>query len=135
MKESYTLQDFNTENWWFRPPHKGEDGIDFDSLRAIHSERGDMVFDSLCARNCFWYAAHLNGFTFEIFIYEVAEWSPGREAPHQAYPAIWVYGTTYDGVRETHGCPGSTADLEGFSAVLLEVSGFIKTQGWSRTDE
>jgi len=130
MQESYTIADFTNEDWWFRPPHKGEDGIDFDSLRRIHTEKGDMVSEALAAENDFWFAAHLAGLTFEIYLYEVDGWAAGQETPSEAFPVIWIYGTTFDGVRETHGCPGSTGNLEGLSAALLEVSAFIKGQGW-----
>lgn len=129
--ESYTLADFSAEDWWFRPPHDGSDGIDFDYLSEIHKTEGNMIFASLSeTTEGFWYAVHLSVSAFEIYVYEVDGWSPGKATPNEAYPVIWVYGTTFDGVRETHGCPASTANLKGFSAILLEVDRYIEAQGW-----
>lgn len=133
-KESYTLADFTTENWWFRPPHDGSTGIDFESLVEIHKESGTMIHAELDHTSEFWFAVHLDHVSFTVYIYQIDGWNewPAIEGstPFFAWPMFLVIGTTFDGCRETQGCPTATSNLGQISAAALAVDLYIKGKGW-----
>ena len=133
MQESYTIADFTTEDWWFRPPHDGSLGIDFDALEAMHKAETSFVDTQISVGDGYWFSVHLSNSSVTVYIYSVDGWTVNdaeTRRPYFAHPMLLVIGTTFDGIRETQGTPCSTCNLKSFAAAVLAVDEYFTAKGW-----
>ena len=113
--ETFTLEEFCTGAWSDRAEYASED-ISIQYLLKLHQEKADYQgnFSSDQRMTVF---LHSNDIRFEAFLYLIGTWD-AEGKPLIAEPLLWVYGTTFDGVRECSGGQNHSGDLlemaEGF---------------------
>ena len=113
---TYDIDKFN-EEWWV----DGEP-LAFQDVKQAHATRTD---ERINRADEFWFAVHKEGLQVTVYVYEVDGWSEEDSQPWSAEPMFLVIGTTFDGVRETQGCPSSTGNLKRFAAALIAVDEYF----------
>ena len=98
MPETFTLDEFTNGDWSDRPEYASESPA-WTHIVAIHKAEKDFQEIGRCADSDFWFLLHGDDTHFSFYLYLI----------------MWIYGTTFDGVRE---CSGG----QNFSAVLPELA-------------
>ena len=118
MPETFTLDEFTNGDWSDRPEYASESPA-WTHIVAIHKAEKDFQEIGRCADSDFWFLLHGDDTHFSFYLYLANTWA-GKSEPYSDYPLcaepiMWIYGTTFDGVRE---CSVG----QNFSAVLPELA-------------
>lgn len=115
--ETYTLDDFTTGEWSERPEY-AEGELSFSHVERLHMDQDDFVEDGACGKGKYWFFLHQSSEVhFEFYLY----WAdPGGNCQRPSFvePFLWVYGTTFDGVRECSGGQNFPGDLLSMAEAL-----------------
>lgn len=107
--DTFSLDEFTTGEWSDRPEY-ASDGVGYAHVQALHeAQKGYREVYSLDAR-FFAFLTMQTETTFEFHLYRCFAWGLD-DSPNALEPVLWVYGTTFDGVRETSGGQNFTVDL------------------------
>jgi hypothetical protein len=117
--QTFKLDEFCTGAWSDRPEYNSED-IEFDHVLGVHKELGSFVgwypIGDQASPDFGLFLHQETEVHFEFYLYFMDSFS--------LYPVMRIYGTTFDGVRESSGCPHCTTDLLELAAALQWVHAF-----------
>lgn len=133
--QSYSLDEFATGAWSDREEYESDDPA-FSHIRGLHQAKSDFVQFGRCGETDLWFFLHMGGdVAFEFYLYRAGAWSDEKgDDPLSAEPVIWIYGTTFDGVRECSGGQNFTGDLCSMADALRWVHKFCCDR-WSAFDD
>jgi hypothetical protein len=131
--QTYTLDEFSTGAWSDRDEYVRDD-IGWDHIVKLHSELREFKEFGKCGETDIWYFLSMtNSVSFDFYLYQVNTWSMEGENAN-AEPVMWIYGTTFDGVRESSGGEHFSCDLIELSDALRWLHNF-SCDRWPRFKE
>lgn len=133
MTETYAIDEFTTGTWSDREEYES-DCISWDHALTIHRERPNFQESGKCGDVDFHYVLHCNdGISFEFFVYRATAFSANLELI-EVEPFMWIYGTTFDGVRECSGGQNFSGDLREMAKCIVWVHDYC-SEKWPRFKE
>lgn len=118
--QTFTLDEFTTGAWIDRPEYSS-DQICFEHITQLHEAHDGFIEWGQCGETGYLFFLHMHGeFSFQFYLYQVCSWEVRSGKISRVDPFFWVYGRTFDGIKE---CSGA----QNFSGNLLEMA---KVLGW-----
>lgn len=121
----FTLNDFTADEW--EGQSVDGSGIDFSHVKALHESAEEPVVDQgrFDDGDCYFFLHQEPDHpAFEIYVYSVNAMAWKTEEILSVDPMFWIYGTTFDGVRESSGAPNITVSLLSQADVLTWVHNY-----------
>jgi len=130
--ESFTINDFTSKDWLDRPEYIDGDGIAISHLIAMHEKNNPytslQMFEAL--ENQIYVFKYLIGLEWRIYVYSTN--IHDDLSITTCTPLTMLYGTTYDGVRETYQAPCLSEPPEFLARVYDWVAQQIADNGWQK---
>ena len=136
--QTYKISEFVTSEWSDRKEYESED-VDFKHVLEQHLAEDEALIDhGYCSNESFYYFLHMRSeCQFRYYTYACCGWQSAeytKSPPTIIEPFMIIYGTTFDGVRETYGAAYGGGNIKEMGECLKWVHNDINNR-WPRVGE